>query len=74
MHCSKTPSLFDNLVGADQQRCGKLETERLGALDVDDEVELDSPLIVLAGRRTGFKSKDPATAAVRREAEEDWGR
>jgi hypothetical protein len=44
MHRSKIASLLDHLVGADQQRCGKLNTERPGALEVDDELEFDGPL------------------------------
>jgi len=44
MHRSKIASLLDHLVGADQQRCGKLNTERPGALEVDDELKFDGLL------------------------------
>src|SRR5262245_47314567 len=41
---SKPNSLFDHLIGADQHRCGKLDAEPLGGLEVDDEFEFDGPL------------------------------
>src|SRR6476660_4386347 len=44
MHRSKIASLLDHLVGADQQRCGKLNTERPGALEVDVELKFDGLL------------------------------
>jgi hypothetical protein len=36
MHCSKTPLLFDDLVGAQQDRSRHVEAERLGGLEVDN--------------------------------------
>ena len=38
MHRSKT-SLFDHLVGAQQERFGDSQAERLGGGEVDDEIE-----------------------------------
>jgi hypothetical protein len=40
MHCGKTASLFDHLVGAGEQ-CGRhLEAKRLGSFEVDEELDL----------------------------------
>src|SRR5262245_12083991 len=47
----QTAYLFDHFVGPDQQRSGKLNAERLGALQVDDEIEFDGPLDWEVGRR-----------------------
>ena len=38
MHRSKNPSL-DHLVGAQQERFGNREAERLGGGQIDDEIE-----------------------------------
>src|SRR5262245_43948341 len=47
----QTAYLFDHFVGPDQQRTGKLNAERLGAFQVDDEIEFDGPLDWEIGRR-----------------------
>jgi hypothetical protein len=40
MHCSANrQSLFDHVVGASEQRWGHLEAERLGRLEIDDQLE-----------------------------------
>jgi hypothetical protein len=42
--CSKAASLFDHLVGADEQRCRKLNTERLRGFQVDNDFKFDRSL------------------------------
>ena len=38
------PLSFDHLVGARKQRWGHLNTERLGGLEIDDQLEFGRPL------------------------------
>ena len=42
----QTEYLFDHFVGPDQQRTGKLNAERLGVFQVDDEIEFEVPTIM----------------------------
>jgi len=35
VHCSKNNDLFDHFIGTREQRCGHIQTERLGGLEVD---------------------------------------
>ena len=50
-HWQQTASLFDHLVGGDQQSGRHSEAERLGSLKVDDEAE---PRRLLKGQIGGF--------------------
>jgi hypothetical protein len=45
---------FDHLVGAEEQRHGKLDTEGLGALEVDDGFEFHGPLDREVSRRDNY--------------------
>src|SRR5258708_7927651 len=48
--CSKRPRLFDDLVGACEQRERDGDAERLGGLEVDDEFDLRGLLDRQVGR------------------------
>ena len=48
MQCSKKS--FDHLVGAQQDRCRQLDADRLGGLEIDDEIELGRLLDPKVGR------------------------
>ena len=57
--CAKTRTSagsFDHLVGAEQKRCGKLDTEPLGAFEIDDHFEFHGPLDREVGRRGAFQN------------------
>src|SRR6266571_9407087 len=47
---------FDHLIGAQQHRCGKLDTERLGAFEVDDDFEFHGSLDREVGRRSALQN------------------
>src|SRR5262245_15583047 len=48
--CSKGSPLFDPLVGAGKHRCGQVEAERLGGLEVDHQIVLGRRLHRQVGR------------------------